>query len=487
MSFKQKVINSVFWSAAQGLGNQILSLIIFAVLARLLTPKDFGLVAMANVFLAVLQIFLEQGFTQSLIQRQELDQDYLDTAFWTTLVIGVLMTLFGVMTAPLFADFFHQPQLTLVVQWLSLLCFIFSLSQVQQALLERKFAFKVIATRLLFGTIIGGFIGVVMALRGYGVWSLVTQQIVQATVGTIVLWKVSDWRPRWYFSRECYQDLSNFGIHIFGFKIVSFFNDKANDFLIGYILGAVALGYYSLASRIFSIVTQVVVKTSQDIALPAFSRLQNEPERLCRAFSQATQFTSLIAFPTFSGIAVFAPEIIIVFFGQQWLSAIPLISILSLMGLLRSVTYFTASVFVAMNKPSWWFQLGLLKMFFNLIGFLIAYPFGIVAVTWAYVIRLYLAFPVGQWAISKLLKITWGEYLRQFIPSFVGSVIMILVIYSLKILFNYWLFSPVFILIFGSLFGAVVYGLAIYLIAPDIIQKIIEIVKIATSRKKIET
>ncbi|GFE67660.1 lipopolysaccharide biosynthesis protein [Chroococcus sp. FPU101] len=484
MSIKQKVVNSVFWSAAQGFGNQILSLIIFSVLARLLTPQDFGLVAIANVFLAILQIFLEQGFAQALIQKDELTQKHLDTAFWTTVGMGVLITFLGITTAPLFAEFFRQPQLTPVIQWLSLLCLILSLSQVQQALLERKFAFKAIATRFLFGTIIGGFVGVVMALKGYGVWSLVTQQIIQATVATIFLWKVSDWRPKWYFSKQCFQDLFNFGIHILGFKIVSFFNDKANDFLIGYFLGAVALGYYSLASRIFSIITQIVVKTSQDIALPTFSRLQHEPEKMRQAFYQATQFTSLVAFPTFLGIALLAPELIFVSFGQQWLAAIPLIQILSLMGILRSVTYFTSSVFVAMGKPSWWFRLGLLKMVLNLSGFLIAYPFGIIAVTWAYVIRLYIAFPVGQWAISKLLNISWSQYLRQFIPAFVGSIIMITVIFAFKSLLLVWSLSPLLILILCSLVAFISYAVAIYLIAPKMIKQIIALFRLATSRPK---
>jgi PST family polysaccharide transporter len=480
MSLKFKVIHSVFWSAIQGLGNQIISLIIFFILARLLTPEEFGLVAMANAFLAVIQIFLEQGIAQALIQRQELESEYLDTAFWLTLIIGTIITVFGVTTASLAAQFFHQPQLTLIIQCLSLLCIISSLGQVQQAFLERNFAFKELATRGLLATVISGIIGVIFAVYGFGIWSLVSQQIVQAIIGTLVLWKASDWRPRWQFSRRSFQDLSNFGINILGFKIVNFFNDKVNDFLIGYFFGAVTLGYYSLATRVLATITQVIVKTSQDIALPTFSRLQQTPEKLLQAFYQATQLTSLLALPTFLGTITLAPDLISVI-GQQWLPALPLIQILAIMGILRSVTFFTSSVFIAMGKPAWWFQLGVLKMMLNLLGFGIAYQWGIIAVTWAYTLRLYIAFPIGQWAISKLIKISWNKYLRQFIIPLLSSLVMIITILTAKIILHQLITSVFITILISAIAGATTYGIAVYLLAPKIIQQLLEFTKLATS------
>lgn len=174
MSIREKAVKGIVWSIIQNWGSQAGSLIVFFLLARLLEPKVFGLVALASIFLAFMQIFLNQGFSQVVIQRQELEPKHLDTAFWTNLTIGISLTVLGFTTSELVANFFRQPQLTIILKWFSLLFLITSLSSVQQALLERHFAFKAIAVRLLAGTFIGGTVGVIMATSGLGIWSLVS-------------------------------------------------------------------------------------------------------------------------------------------------------------------------------------------------------------------------------------------------------------------------------------------------------------------------
>jgi PST family polysaccharide transporter len=181
MNIKQKAIQGVVWSVIQNWGSQAGSLIVFLILARLLTPEAFGLVALANVFLAFMQIFLEQGFTQALIQRQELEPEHLDTAFWTNFFSGILLTIIGFAFASSVANIFNQPKLIPILQCFSGLFVINSLSHVHQAILSRELAFKIMAVRTLIGILIGGIVGVVMAVSGFGVWSLVSQQVVFET------------------------------------------------------------------------------------------------------------------------------------------------------------------------------------------------------------------------------------------------------------------------------------------------------------------
>ncbi|MEQ8384031.1 MAG: lipopolysaccharide biosynthesis protein [Coleofasciculus sp. A1-SPW-01] len=481
MSIKQKAIKSVVWSAIQNWGTQAISLVVFFVLARVLQPEDFGLVALANVFLAFMQIFLEQGFAQALVQREPLEPEHLDTAFWTNLGIGVILTVLGVISASFVADRFSEPELTPILKCFSLLFIISALSKVQQAILERNFAFKAIAARWLLGTIIGGCVGVTMAVNGFGVWSLVAQQIFHEFVGTVVLWLSSDWRPKFRFSNSHFQQLFGFGINILGFNFLNFFNNRINDFLIGYFISPVALGYYTIAYRVLRVMTQLLVKTTKDVSFPTFSRLQSDIERFQKAFYQATQLTSLVAFPCFLGMATLAPELVQLLFGEQWLPAIPLMQILAFMGILRSVSFFKSSVFLAMGKPSWWFWLSILNAVSNFVAFAIAIPWGMMAVVSAYVIRGYLVFPVGQWAVSLLIKTPLLTYLGQFVAPLVSSLIMAIAILGTKQLLIPQL-TPFLIIVVCSILGIIVYGTGIRLFAPQLFNQLLELTHLALSK-----
>ncbi|MUG93846.1 MOP flippase family protein [Scytonema sp. UIC 10036] len=483
MSIKQRAVKGILWSAIQNWGSQAASLIVFFILARLLDPEAFGLVALANIFLAFMQVFLDQGFAQVLIQRQELEPEHLDTAFWTNLAIGVLLTVTGFTTADLFANFFQKPQLASILQGFSLLFLITSFGNVQQALLEKKFAFKAIAIRWLVGTFIGGCVGVIMALCGFGVWSLVSQQLVLEFVGTFILWKSSDWRPGIKFSFKHFQQLFSFGINILGFNLLSFFNTRADDFLIGYFLGSVALGYYTIAYRVLGVMTQLLVNTGKQVALPAFSLLQKEPELFRKAFYTATQLTALVAFPTFLGMAALAPELVLLLFGKQWIPSIPVMQVLAFAGIFKAVTFFKGSVFIAMGKPSLTFWFGLLNAVLNVIGFVLAVRWGIIAVATAYVIRGYLVFPISQWVVSRLIQTPLLAYLRQFIVPLMSSLIMVIAILSAKKLL-YGLVNSHTLLAICIGIGTLIYGTAIRLFSPELFQKLLSFIHLALSRSK---
>lgn len=473
MNIKQTVIQGVFWTAIQNWGSQAGSLVIFLILARLLTPEAFGLVAMANVFVVFMQIFLDQGFAQALIQRQELEPEHLDTAFWTNIVGGSLLTLLGIVFADQIALLFDQAQLAPIVRCLSFAFLISAFSSVQQAFLERKFAFKTIALRWLVAVLVGGIVGISMALSGFGVWSLVGQQLAQELAGVLTLWAASQWRPGFRFSRSHFQQLFGFGINILAFNFLTFINHRSDDFLIGFFLGPTALGYYSVAYRVLDVMTQLLVSTSTQVALPTFSRLQEDLDRLRHGFYKATQFTSLIAFPTFLGMAALAPELVRLLFGEQWLPSVPVMQILALMGIVRAVTFFKGAVFVAMGKPSWRFWLGLLDAGVNLLGFILVVRWGILAVATVYVARGYLLFPIGQWAIDKLIQTSFLTYLRQLISPFVSSLVMVAIILCAKYLFLDRL-NSLSMLAVGIILGSGTYVLAIRLFSPKLFQELLE-------------
>lgn len=456
MSIKNKTIQGVLWSGLQNWGSQAGSLIIFLILARLLTPEAFGLVALSNVLINFMQIFLNQGFAQVLIQKQDLESREINTVFWTQLLTGFFLTTITFTSAILISKIFQQPFLIPILQVLSLVFVINAFIQTQVALLRRYFKFKIMAIRSLVGIIIAGIVGVGMALLEAGVWSLVGQQLTYELTGVIVLWTASNWRPKLEFSLATLRSVLHFSINVLGYKLVEFFNQRTDNLLIGYFLGEAALGYYGISHRILEVMSQLLIGTLNQVALPTFSRLQDNSQKLIEAFYRVTQFTSLIAFPVFFAFMILSPELVISLFGQKWTDAIPILQIIPLVGILRAITVFQRSAFVALGQPVLQFKLGLLNATLNIIACLIAVQWGIVAVARAYVLSDYLVFPLGQWLLSQLISLSWKTYLSQFIPAITGTVIMGLTIFISQQLLTPWL-EPQGRLIICSLIGITIY------------------------------
>lgn len=477
MNLRQNAVKGVVWSAITSWGRQAIAFIVFFLLARLLGPEAFGLVALASVFLAFVQVFVDQGFAEAIIQRHELDPEHLDTAFWTNLGIGLLITLLCIGTAGSAADLFREPQLAPVIRWLSLNFTIIAFSSVQDAILRRNLAFKSLAIRSLVGVVAGGVVGVVMALNGYGVWSLVGQQLSSGLVQATVLWWASQWRPRFKVSQSHFRELFSFGINVVGMNTLEFVNRRADDFLVGYFLGSEALGYYSVAYRLMMIGLDLLTNVINQVAIPTFSKLQLEPERLLRAFYSVIELTSLVSFPAFIGLAVLAPELIPTLLGAKWLPSIPVIQVLALIGVLHSVYYYNGSVIMAMGKPSWKLIINFIYSIANVIAFIIAVRWGIVAVAAAFVIRGYLLAPMELWLIKKLIPLNPITYIRQYIPPLMGSLLIVVTVLLLKQLISS--FVNVYVLLTVCIvMSSVVYALTIFLTAPNLFRQVLNLAQL---------
>ncbi len=275
MNLREKAINSVIWSATQTWGVRVISFLVMIALARLVAPEAFGLVAYATVFIAFAQIFVNQGFSDAIVQFPQLSREHLDTAFWASLLTGGLLSIISFFSSSAVAGLFREPQLIPILRWLSPIFFLSALSSVQQAILRRELAFKSLTIRSLAANLVSSIIAVIMALRGYGVWSLVAKILVAAIVNAVMLWRVSDWRPGFRLSIKRFRELFLFGINIVGGDFVDFLSVHSDDFLIGYFLGPVALGYYTLAYNLLIVTTDLLISVPNAVAFPLLSSLQS--------------------------------------------------------------------------------------------------------------------------------------------------------------------------------------------------------------------
>lgn len=476
-NLRKKTITGIIWSAIQNWGRQIIASIIFFVLARLLGPESFGLVASAAVFLGFVEVFLDQGFSTAIIQRLEIEEQHLDTAFWINLLIGLILTTFSFFSAKFIATFFNQIELVNIIRCLSFVFILNSLSSVQEAILRRKLEFKPLAIKELAGVSIGGLVGLVMAFQGFGVWSLVCQQIVNSFVKVSTIWYFSDWRPGLKVSHQHFQDLFSFGINVVGIKLIDFFNRRTDDFLIGYFLGSVALGYYTVAYRLLLIILQLLSSVTNQVLFTSFAKLQLEQEKLRQVFYSVTQITSLISFPIFTGLFVLAHEFVSTFFGDKWLPSVPVMQILAFIGMHESIYFFYTTVVMAVGKPFQRLRVDLINVIINLIGFSIAVRWGILAVALSFVIRGYLLTPLALVLLKKLIKIEYKAFFSLFIPSVSACLIMSVGLFTLKGYLQTLAPLPYLLFIYTAL-GIAIYGFALSILAPKSFTNILNFKKL---------
>ena len=476
MGLRERAVRGVAWSAVRNWGSRAVNLLVFIVLARLLAPEAFGLVALGTAYIALVRVFVDQGFADAIIQRKNLDDAHLDTAFWTNLGLSVAFTGGTLLAADPIARLFGEPDLAPVIQGLSPSFIIAALAGVQQALFQRALDYRTLAIRELVAAGVGGVIGVGMAIAGFGVWSLVGYLLGERTAALIVLWIASDWRPGLQVSGTHFNDLFSFGISIVGTNLLDYANSRADNVIIGYVLGAQALGFYEIAYQLLRNGTQLITQTVSSVAFSTFSRIQESPERMRSGFYTATRTISVVAFPLFLGAAAIAPELVEMVFGAQW---VPLsaqtFQVLAFIGVLHSIFYFNSAVILAAGKPSWRFAINALNAVCNVVAFILVVQWGIIAVAAAYVVRGYVLAPVPLWAVRKLIGIEWTTYLRAYVAPAVATAAMAAAVLGVR-----WMLldvlPPFGIVLVCVLLGALVYTGVLWSVAPKRLFQIVSLI-----------
>ena len=478
MGLRQLAAKGVLWSGIQNVCSTLIGVVVFLVLACLLEPGAFGLLGMASACIAIAEIFLKQGLAQAIVQRAELHPGHLDTAFWMSVVVGVVLTALGLSGAGIVADLLNEARLAPVLRWLSLGFVIGAFGNTHLAILQRQMAFKSLAFRSLLAVGVSGVVGIGMALAGCGVWSLVGQNLTMLVVGSAVLWAASDWRPGCGVSTRHFKDLIGFGGSVMGVEAMTVVNGRATDLLIGIFLGAQSLGYYHMGSKLFMLITHMLTQTLSAVALPTFSRLQHDLTQMRNAFATATQISCLIGFPAFLGLAVIAPELIDGVLGAKWGRSLPVMQILAFAGLLQAAFYFNRPAIMAAGKPAWVLKLAFLNAVTNILLVLLVVRWGIIAVAVAFTLRGYGFAPVLLWMTRRAIHMEPAAVLRQYLAPATASLVMVLVVLGARLLLAGSM-GPRPLLVLCVLLGAVVYTGIIRLAAPTLMQKVRDLVRLA--------
>ncbi|ROS60967.1 PST family polysaccharide transporter [Frigoribacterium sp. PhB160] len=421
--FGRRLGKSIFWSFLDKWISRIFTLVVFVILGRLLTPSDFGAVALATSYVVFVTIFVDAGFGNALIQKAHLTKRDIGTAFSVSAVFGLALGGVSLLSAPAVADLFGSPQTAGVLRALSVSLFIQGLSSVPAALLEREMQFKALAIRRTSATFLSGTAAVVVALVGGGVWALVVQSLGFAVIGGVLVW-VSTWRSMSIaFDLGSLRDLFNTSLGVLGIQFVTFVNSQADRLIVAIFLGVEPLGQYFFAMRIISLSIELFTAVFSNVGLSAFSKLQDDRPRLRALLYRLTSTTSLATVPVFAAIGAFASFFVPVVFGSQWLPAIPILQILIFLGALNSLLIFDRSVLIAVGRASTAFWLSVGQAGFGVALLLVAGPFGLVAVAAAVVVRQYVFWPVRMLVLRRIIQYRLTTYLAGWGTAMLGLVL----------------------------------------------------------------
>jgi O-antigen/teichoic acid export membrane protein len=411
---RARVLNGLAWKFVSQLVLQGSRVVVAVVLARLLAPHDYGLAGMALVFATLVLVFSDLALGAALVQRRELSEADRSTVFWTGLGAGLAFTLIGVAISGPVADFYGQPEVQPLFAALSLSFVVTSLGTTQSALLTRELRFRSLELRMMAGTLAGAVVGIVAAARGYGAWAVIAQQLTLATVSTLLLWLVCPWRPRLTFSRASLRDLGGFSGNVFGQRLLYYLHLNADKVLIGRVLGPAALGAYSLAYNIMLVPFSRISVPIAEVLFPAFSRLQDQPQRMASAWIRASRFVGAISIPALAGLIGVAPDFVRVVLGEAWAPATPVLQILAWVGLLQSLQTLNGNILQALDRTGTLLRYSVVFFAANVAAFVLGLRWGIVGVAACYAVSSTLVEPIYTWVTARALGISPWSFPRAF-------------------------------------------------------------------------
>lgn len=382
-----QAVHGMKWtSAARGL-TQLLNFGVMIVLARLLSPEDFGQVAMVAVLTGFVALFGELGFGAALVQRKQIGEEHRSSVFWLNVVTGLLLGGIVAGAAPLIADFYREPRLVWLTRVAALSFVVAPLNMVQKNLLSRGLAWKRLAWIEASASAGSSVSALALAFSGFGVWALVLKELIAGVLASVLLWTLSSWRPRLVIDRTALRELVGFSLHLMGFSAINYWARKTDDLLIGRLMGAPALGAYGRAYSLMLLPVQEVAAVLTKVMFPLLSRVQDDRALIKRLYLRTVAMIALLTFPLMAGLFVLAEHAVPFLYGPQWDDAIPILKVFCLIGMLQSIGATVGWIYQSQGRTDWMFRWGLVASVIFVAGIVLGALRGsALDVAWGYAI-----------------------------------------------------------------------------------------------------
>lgn len=335
ISEKNGIIGGLFWSFGERIAAQLVTTIVTIVLARILDPEHYGIISIVTVVITFLNVFVSSGFGSALVQKKDSDTVDFDTAFWMSFSFAIILYTVLFFAAPLISDFYENEQLTWVIRVLGIRLIFASLNNIQQAYVRKKMEFRKFFWATFIGTVVSGGVGIVLALLGYGVWALVFQYLTNVFIDTVILYFVCGWQPKFRFSSTGAKGIWKFGWKVLATELVFTLEGDIRSLIVGKVFGSADLAYFDQGKKYPSLFVNNVDSSIQKVMLPAYSKLQDQKDRLLETLRKSIGIGVYILAPLLIGFAVVANNFVSVILTDKWIECVPFIQIFCILYLTR--------------------------------------------------------------------------------------------------------------------------------------------------------
>ena len=452
-NFKSKTQKGLVWSFIERFATQGVQFVFGIILARLLSPDDYGIIAMPLVFLALAQCIIDSGFSSALIRKPELSEEDLSTAFYFNIGVGVVCYLTLFFTSPLIAVFYNTPILSDLLKVTALATLFNPLCAVQQAILTRKIDFKTQAIVSLSGAIVSGIVGLVMAYSGFGVWSLVCQQVGGYLIRTVLLWMLSGWKPKKTWSWDSFHYLWRFGSKMLGSGLLDTAYNNIYPIVIGKFFSANDLGNYTRAQQFASLPSSNITGVLQRVTFPVLSSIQNEDERLAKNYRKILKLSAFIIFPLMMLLSAIADPLIRVVLTDKWAGCIILLQIICFSMMWYPIHSINLNLLQVKGRSDLFFRLEIFKKVIGVAIMCVTIPKGIIWMVSGGIFNSLVALVINTYYTGKLINIGYLRQMGDLLPIWGVSFFMWLLVHAtILITSNVYIQLPI-----GIITGVIVY------------------------------
>lgn len=435
-SLKQKTVGGVIWSSIERFSVAGLQFVIMIIMARVLTPEDYGMVAMLQIFIAVSQSLVDSGFSQALIRKLDRTQTDLSTVFYFNIGIGVFLYLVLFFSAPLIASFYQTPQLVPITRVIALGMVFNSLAVVQRAVLTIKIDFKTQMRASVLAAVISGIVGISMAYTGFGVWAIVAQQVTNLGINTLVLWIVSKWSPSKVFSMVSFKEMFGFGSKLLLSGLINTIWNNIYLIVIGKAFSKADLGYYTRAHQFSDFPSANLTSVFQRVTYPVLSTIQNDDERLATNYRRVLRVTAYIIFPIMTGMAAVSTPMIRILLTDKWLFTADLLKIICLSMMFFPVHSINLNLLQVKGRSDLFLRLEIIKKIIGIIILIVTIPMGLIAMCIGQIFSSLFSLAINTHYTGKLINIGFIKQMKDLIPILVLSLVMGVVSYLVMMPFE---------------------------------------------------
>lgn len=463
MSVKNKVISGVLWSYAQQFSTQLINFAVTLLLARLLTPNDFGVMGLIYVFIGIGNVLIDGGFSQSIIRTQDADDKDLSTIFFFNLLISFLI--YGILffAAPYIALYYKQEILSTIIRVFSLTFIISAFSAVQNAVLTKQLKFKTQTVIAIPSIIISGLLGISLAYLGYGVWSLVWAGLAKALVNSIQLWLYNNWRPILVFSKERFKKHFNFGYKLTLTSIMDTVFVNIYPIFIGRIFSVGQVGLYTQAETLRQLPVSNITGAIAKVTFPFFASIQADNDKLKEAYNKITLLVLFVLAPILIYMSVLAQPLLVFLFSDKWVEAAPFLTILCYAGVLPLVNSYNVNIIKVKGESGSLLKIEMVNKVFLVILILVFLKFGIYGLIWSKVVSSVFSFLLSSYYCGRLINFSLLQQIKSILPILIITLLSALPVYFVNVLSENFQLILFLRLLLASFSGLVVYLSLVYL------------------------